>query len=289
MDFDQRRLLLLGGHLHFPPRELWWQRHDGAPQRLDTHKLVSAATEILSGPRPAPSPEPSFADLCWSIAADGWRAGEQIRAAINQHGQILITDGLHRSSAALVAGMETIPVQVVFRADEWIALKYALLAANEDRLPLYQPVEHPDFSGSGWTVHRTDTARRVKLIAADLQAHHASAKSGLDYACNAGVLTIGLARLGFRMRGVDTNAHAILAAQLMAPMRQLGAPDNPPHFALCPAAGEQLPPRTSSWSSPCSITTKRSPPGTKRASRSSGGASRAPLSSTSTPPRRGSP
>jgi len=205
--------------LNIPIDDLRWQGTDGKTHPLEKHRLFRAAKDILRGNKAPGSGD--FESLCKSVY-EGWRPKSHLSIAINHHAECVITDGLHRAIAAKAAGLVVLPARIVYRSEEWIAFKYAMLRANEGKLPIYQPVDHPDFTALGWTVHRTDTARRVEVIVDDLKKNYPNAYSGWDFACNTGVLTLGLANAGYKMLGVDINEDAIHAATSMANMKRFG-------------------------------------------------------------------
>ena len=223
-----------GQHIDVPPSRLWVQ-HSGnglLPLAETTH--VSAAQAILAGEDPhntaytrehrrqytgsVEGRPDAFAELVRLMEEDGWKDDERIKVAINERGQIVITDGLHRAAAAYVLGLVHIPVEIVYRHERWQALKYALMEANGG-VKLYQPIDHPDFAS--WPAWRVDTAARVKAIVASLPKNRGL--FGVDLGCNAGALTLALAREQIVMYGYDTDLRVIRAARLVANMEHIGA------------------------------------------------------------------
>ena len=235
-----------GRNIDAPPLRLWVQ-HGGnglLPLAETTH--VSAAQAVLAGENPHNTAyaqehrrqskghvegQPDiFAELVRSMESDGWKEGERIEVAINDRGQIVITDGLHRAAAAYAGGLAHTPVEIVYRHEQWQALKYALMEANGG-VKLYQPIDHPDFAS--WPTWRVDTKARAKAIFASLPKSRPL--YGVDLGCNAGTLTLALAREQIMMYGYDTDLRIIRAAQMIANMEHIGA--DATHVSFCQSAG----------------------------------------------------
>ena len=228
-----------GAHIDAPPGRLWWQSADGL-HPLSEAVHVRTAKEIRIG-KAAPEysamhdvtwndgsiegrPE-KFAALVESMAQDGWK-GPRVKIAINDRGQLVITDGLHRSATAFVLGL-TVPCEIVYRHEKWIALKYSLFELNGG-VKLYQPIAHPDLAWPSW---RRDTALRANIIASWLRANEPGAHYGVDLACNSGSLTCALGRAGYSMKGLDTSESAVRAASILASMEGIGSENAT--FARC--------------------------------------------------------
>jgi SAM-dependent methyltransferase len=160
----------------------------------------------------------AFAELVQAMDSEGWKDGERIKVAINDRGQIVITDGLHRAAAAYAVCLLPIPAEIVYRHEQWWALKYALMDLN-DGVRLYQPIDHPDFAS--WPTWRSDTKARAKAIFVSLPKSRPL--YGVDLGCNAGALTLALAREQIAMYGYDTDPRAVRVAQMIANMEHIGA------------------------------------------------------------------
>ena len=223
-----------GRNIDVPPSRLWVQQGGNGLLPLAETTHVHAAQAILAGEDPhntayaqehrrqskghIEGQPAAFAELVQSMALEGWKDGERIKVAINDCGQVVITDGLHRAAAAYAALRARVPVEIVYRHERWQALKYALMEANGG-VKLYQPIDHPDFAS--WPTWRADTAARAKTIVASLPKNRPL--YGVDLGCNAGALTLALAREQIVMYGYDTDLRVVRAARLVANMEHIGA------------------------------------------------------------------
>ena len=217
--------------LRVPPERIYWQVGDEGPKPISTSPHAKGAREILAGTPPGETAyareicdeqagchgkPAAFAALISSMREVGYK-GEGVIAGINRRGEVVLHDGMHRSCAALACGLETIPVRVHFRDEDWIAFRWAVAHLNGG-FKLYQPLDHPDF---GWPCWRKDTGTRVALISMFLKRRDVS--TVLDIGCHGGAISHGLARRGFRVDGLDRNPLAIRAAQLQAGMTHIGS------------------------------------------------------------------
>ena len=219
--------IYFGNHIEVPPHWLWWQEGGLGVRALALHTRSSVIEGLIAGKDPeeyTPSGHDrdleGVKELLRSIQTKGFDPKQRIKVAINPHGQIIITDGLHRSCTALALGLPKVPVEVVYRASEWWRLKEALFAQNGG-LSLYQWVEHPDLSlWRGW---RRDSEFRAAVLGDYLAKHLPNAIYGMDVACNSGVLTCGLARRGYSMVGIDLDAKCVATGNALAWMKVIGA------------------------------------------------------------------
>lgn len=214
---------MFGCWIDCPPSRLWWQCGDEGPKRLGKSPTFAAALQILAGEEPtryqgdaAPSHGPEqFTTLVESLKDHGWR-GPRVSAWINRRGEIVLTDGMHRSAAALALEMETIPVAIVARDEDWWKVKHALKKLNGG-VKLYQPVDHPDLRWPAW---RKDTDARARIIGGYLR--DSEVQRVADIGCHSGALALALARQGLEVTGYDTNPLAVAAAQALAPCSDIG-------------------------------------------------------------------
>lgn len=218
--------------------QLWYQEggQNTYCRPLSEHRLVDIARILISG---IPTTTIDMGNLgcdvnSYQILIDGIKTGYNkmypIKVAINHVGQCVITDGLHRASASLALGKVTIPAEIVYRSEPWQSLKFRLYAQNKG-LRCYQKPDHPDLES--WPVWRRDSQNRADTIAEYLRANHPGASCGLDLACNSGLVTLGLARHGYTMTGLDTDEQAIRTAQALAPMHTIGQGKGKATFATC--------------------------------------------------------
>jgi 2-polyprenyl-3-methyl-5-hydroxy-6-metoxy-1,4-benzoquinol methylase len=222
-----------GYHLNYPTPELKFQTEQGLKSLWDSTHFVSASA-ILNGADPTETPYAArkqtwnddsteghpdrFAQLIRDIQQNG--VTTRIKIAINDRGEAIITDGLHRSGAALALGLKTVPVEIVYRHERWIRLKHLLHQINNG-VTLYQPIEHPDFAC--WPCWRKDSAARVEAINDFLLSKGvAPGASGMDIGCHTGYVTRGLAAHGFYMKGYDIDGRAIEAAEIITEMMTEG-------------------------------------------------------------------
>lgn len=219
-------LLFFGAKIN-PRLDQLWLQDGGYPttvKPLSEHSLVKTARDILAG-RPTseirnvmgPMSTAEYATLIEAIRK-GFDPSKPISVAINHRGQCVITDGSHRASAALALGLATIPATIVYRSEEWLTLKNALYSQNKG-CSCYQRPDHPDLDS--WGVWRRDTENRAKVIQWYICSRHMP--TGLDLACNSGLLTCALARKGHLMTGLDTDPACIATARALAPMHTIGA------------------------------------------------------------------
>jgi len=232
-----------GQSIRVDPERLWVQR-EGGLEPLSDSLHARCADAIVRGEDPAATEYHAksaahgfradgrngatvIAELLESMRARGY-TGSPISVAINHEGRIVVTDGLHRASAhrALVPGK--IPATIVYRAERWQALKYALKSLNDERVRLYQSIDHPDFDA--WELQRPDTAARLGLVV-DLVR---GLPGGVELACNSGVFTCALARAGAKMLGLDIDSRAIVVARQLAEMHTIGAGGGVARFEWCP-------------------------------------------------------
>lgn len=191
-----------------PPESTEYARACGvSPFRLDGRNGADVLAGLLAG------------------MSTGWR-GDPVRAGIDALGRVVLTDGLHRSAAALAAGLPTVPVEIVWRDPAWWRVKHALRALSGGECRLYQAVDHPDL---GWPAYRTDCERRAELIDALLPRR----SRVTEIACNAGGVSLALARRGHEVTGLDTDPRAVLAANLLAGCEWIGASPGGAWFREC--------------------------------------------------------
>lgn len=222
-----------GAHIEVSPACLWWQNGGDGLARLEAAPHIEAVRLVLNGrslegtiyaatylPIWHESTEGKPArlkEIAISMRDAGWN-GPRVKVAINECGQIIITDGLHRSSIAFNLHV-SIPCEIVYRHERWLKLKYALLELNGG-VKLYQPIDHPDLQWPSW---RKDTQARVHVISEWIRQHVSPTNSGIDVACNAGVLTNSVAReTGMEMIGLDTDLRAVRAATILSEMDGIG-------------------------------------------------------------------
>lgn len=211
-----------------PPSRLWCQVATDmavfcAP--VSESMQAAAAVALVSGIAPSASgyeENPSagmllekFVDLAASMRS-GY-LGEPVEIAINGRGQLVITNGIHRTALALALGLPLIPARVVYRSEEWQTCKRVLHAINGGPR-LYQPVDHPDLSA--WPVWRVDTGARARIMGEAAQG----GRRGVDLACHTGGMTLALARHGFNMDGFDTDPKAIHVASFLRDVPDVGSP-----------------------------------------------------------------
>ena len=221
--------------LHVPPSMLYYQAGAAGPKPVDGSLHATGAYQVASGWDPLKTDYAQKIDLqgagCQGDAAafgalvrgmkkTGWK-GPGIIGWINRRGEVVIHDGWHRSAAALALGLETIPVRVHARDEDWIAFRHAVADLNNGR-KLYQPILHPDFDG--WPCWRKDTKARIAQISVWLKS--VDVRTVTDLGCHAGTITHGLARLGYEAHGVDQNPKAIEVAKLAGGMTDIGSGAN---------------------------------------------------------------
>lgn len=202
-----------------PPARLSKPDGLGVPQPATAHPFYWWASQIVKGEK-APDSLPGyqylnheqFRALITDIKTNGWKSGSMPKVVIDRHGQIILTDGLHRSAAAFALGIPTIPCEVLWRELEWTALKHSLLAAGGGVPTVYQGINHPDFDR--WGVIRKDSPERAQQIHSLVPA----GSKGVDLGCNSGALVVALEALGHQMQGVDANPHLVAAARYRARM-----------------------------------------------------------------------
>lgn len=212
------------GWISSPPGRLYVQQLAGCemvckPVTESTHFETArrvlagediASTEYASALDQWATPQ-EFSTLIESMRTKGYDPDPErrITVAINARGQLVILDGLHRAATALALGLDSVPLTVLYRAEEWQTLRLLLVSINK-RLGLYQPIDHPDLA---WPVHRTDTAARVELIHEALIGQ--GARAGVDLACHTGALTFGLASKGLSVLGLDTDPDTVRVADML--------------------------------------------------------------------------
>jgi len=227
-----------------PPDRLWWQCGDEGTKRLEDSPHAKSAKEIANGVDPFKTeyaekitlstkkthgnPD-KFATLIESMRY-GWD-GPPIIAGINRRGEIVITDGWHRSAAALALGIETIPVAIHYRSDKWWEFKHAVRKLNHG-CKLYQPIDHPDFAH--WPVWRKDTKARIDVIAGFLKER--GRKYVNDIGCHSGAISFGLHGAGFVVHAVDSNPAAIRVIELQDKMTFSKTSFTPSFSAWCQTA-----------------------------------------------------
>jgi len=215
-----------------PPRALHWQKGGEGPMPISGSTHYAAAVEMLAGVSPdatcyaaaglrateATHGNPGkFAELVEGIRAHGWQGG-RVSVGINRRGQLVLTDGMHRTAAAAALGLASIPITVVWRDESWWALLHGMKRLNGGA-KLYHPIAHPDFGK--WPAWRKDSPARVRIITELLSSH--DARRVVDLGCHSGVIACGLARAGLQVLGLDVNPHAVEAATHLAAMAGIGA------------------------------------------------------------------
>ena len=219
---------MFGCWIDVDPKRLWWQCGDHGPKRITEAPHYEAACQIVAGEEPTAyrikkrSPGhvqgnmPAIKGLVRSLRK-GWNPkAPRPTAWINRRGEIVLTDGMHRSAIAAAVGLPRIPVAIVARDEDWWRVKHALKKLNGG-VKLYQPVDHPDLAWPAW---RKDTGNRAEVIGDYLREHQAQQVA--DIGCHSGALSLALARQGFTVTGYDHNELAIKAAQALAPMTDIG-------------------------------------------------------------------
>ena len=236
LDMDKEQaLMFFRKFMNVPPGMLMWQDQDHLSS-LCVSPHVAFATAVLAGEgvdqtayvqghtmtwdeNTTEGQPGAFKTLIQSMKETGWD-GFPIRIAIDGAGHLVITDGLHRSAAALGVGLATIPCEVVYRDVKWLALKQVVLALGDGEPKLYQPLPHPDFED--WPVWRHDTEVRAGVILQYLRRIHGQGKvlRGIDLGCNTGTLTCRIARgtedLSVQMTGLDVELRAVQVANWQA-------------------------------------------------------------------------
>jgi len=214
------------------PAKIFWQQANQGPTPIQESVHYRGAVEMLAGTGPSETcyaaagmrdskghtqgKPAEFAALIKSIG-NGW-AGKRVRVWINRRGELVLTDGMHRTAAAAATGLASIPVTVVARDEDWWRFLYALKELNSG-VKLYQPVDHPD---TMWPCWRKDTDERARIIGEAIREAHGDCADVIDLGCHTGTLSCALARQGFYVTGFDLKARAIEAASMMAGMTHIG-------------------------------------------------------------------
>ncbi len=219
-----------------PPSMLFWQDYDQGPRPLETSAHAIGAKQIVDGMNPMKTAYAEayggagehqsgvhgapreFATLITSIRSAGW-SGSGIIGWINRRGEIVIHDGIHRSAAAMALGLESIPVSIHGRDEDWIAFRLAVKALNDGKHHLYQPIFHPDFDC--WPCWRKDTRARIDQIVEWLRS--VDVRTVCDLGCHAGTISHGLGRADFDVIGIDQNPLAVRVADKARIMTGLGS------------------------------------------------------------------
>jgi hypothetical protein len=150
-------------------------------------------------------------ELHKAIAAEGFRTQEElgtdsphdeIRVGIRRDGRLLFLDGRHRLAIARVLGIDSIPVRVAVRHEEWGGFKQDVLDyASSHNGRVYQKIDHPDLrhvpAGHG--------DERIEMIEKALRPYGNRGLSLLDIGAHWGYMCQQLERLGFRCQGIELN------------------------------------------------------------------------------------
>lgn len=141
-----------------------------------------------------------------SVAERGKNPGEplslfgldEIGVAIARDGELLFTNGAHRLTIAYLLDLPLIPVQVLVRHPDWMAIRrdVADYAVRHDGY-LRQPVSHPDLVS---IPARGDCPARLSLI-----EQHLRARAGvvIDVGAGWGFFSFALERRGFACIAVE--------------------------------------------------------------------------------------
>lgn len=76
---------------------------------------------------------------------DGY-AGDEVSVLITRNGRYVFNDGIHRFAIAKVLGVETIPVVVTVRHEQWVQVHQLLREHTNPNGEIYQTIPHPDLS-----------------------------------------------------------------------------------------------------------------------------------------------
>jgi hypothetical protein len=160
----------------------------------------------------------AFARLANGMKRHGWMGGP-ISGWINRRGEIVVHDGMHRSTSALAAGIFKIPVSIYARDEDWIAFRHAVKKLNGGH-KLYQPIFHPDFDC--WPCWRKDTRLRIDLMLLFLKVNDVSGVC--DLGCHSGTVANELSRrLDLAVWGIDQNYLAVDVACKASHMTDIGS------------------------------------------------------------------
>lgn len=150
-------------------------------------------------------------ELHRAIATEGFRsqaelgresADDEIRVGVRRDGRLLFLDGRHRLAIARILGIDSIPVRVVVRHEEWATFKQGVLDyAQAHNGRVYQRIDHPDLrhipAGHG--------SERIEMIEDALRPYGNTELSLLDIGAHWGYMCQQLEQLGFKCQGVELN------------------------------------------------------------------------------------
>jgi 2-polyprenyl-3-methyl-5-hydroxy-6-metoxy-1,4-benzoquinol methylase len=216
-----------------PPSLIYYQLGKDGPVPIRDCVWSIGASEMLSGVSPEKTcyaaeikdqlgngchgRPAKFLELIESLK-QGWdRTKPNIQGAINRRGEIVLHNGAHRTGAAIALGIDTIPVDICFRDEDWVRFRHSVSELNGG-FKLYQSIPHPDFDV--WPCWRRDTQDRLKVI---LDVLPSDKMSICDVGCHSGVLSHGMARAGYTVIGVDQDSRAVDVARQMSSMTYLGS------------------------------------------------------------------
>lgn len=135
---------------------------------------------------------------------------DEIRVAINRQGRYMSVDGRHRLTIARLAGVESVPVNVVARHAEWHAFRTDVLAwASEHKGRVYQQIDHPDLSDIP-AGHHDD---RVPILLKGLEGYDATGKTLIDIGAHWGHMSYQMEKVGFQATAIEHGDENIYFAQ----------------------------------------------------------------------------
>ena len=154
-----------------------------------------------------------LAELYARISSSGYRSqaelfeldpdqatGDEVAVCVGRTGELLFSDGAHRLCAALLLGIESIPVQVTVRHPQWAELRSELISYAESQAGrLYQPALHPDLEA---VPSAQGCEERWSMIAPRLAGGPGTA---LDIGANLGYFDNKLEELGYSCTAVEND------------------------------------------------------------------------------------
>lgn len=134
-----------------------------------------------------------------AIAADD--LPEQVEAGIRRDGRFLLVSGLLALALARLHGVETIPVRIVCRHQEWADFRKLIDERLAKHGSTYQPIEHPDLK----SIPAQHGTERAAMLRKQLQDYAGTGRRVLDIGTNWGYFCGQLEAMGFECTGIELN------------------------------------------------------------------------------------